>query len=134
MVVTIALHCCHAGLVIYMRDILRDTQIVETEPKRRFSGDLEVVPLKPAQRTCSPIHPSPRPTPPSLSHLHRDTLKHSPFPSPQYFLSQSSAATRGSEETPISDSEKFLEKNFHFNPLLASMPPLSHLATPPLEA
>ena len=74
MVVTIALHCCHAGLVIYMRDILRDTQIVETEPKRRFSGDLEV---GGSPDTCT-----------------TDMLPHPPFPLTNYSFPPSHIFTK----------------------------------------
>ena len=88
------------------------------------------VPLKLAQRTCFPIHPSPGWNPPSLSHLHQDTLEHSPFPSSQYFLSQSSAATFEEVKKRQSRTLKsFWKKTFTSTPCLLPSP-LSPISPP----
>ena len=134
MVVTIALHCCHAGLVIYMRDILRDTQIVETEPKRRFSGDLEVAPLKPAQRTCSPIHPSldqlllP-------SHIFTKTLSNILLSRlPNIFSLSRQLQLEEAKKRQSRTLKSFWKKTFTSTPCLLPSPLSPISSTPPLEA
>ena len=72
--------------------------------------------------------------------LHCSTISRGPPPSSTFFDHLSFFLImifwigldphQGQRGGPISDSEKFLEKNFHFNPLFASIPPLSHLLHP----
>ena len=90
-IVTTALHCCHAGMVIYMRDTKRDTHI-ETELGRGLVGG---VPQKPAERTFPLLtFPSKFFPPLTFSHTHS-----CPFPSPFFILllllSSSWSATQG---------------------------------------
>ena len=125
-IVTTALHCCHAGMVIYMRDTKRDTHI-ETE-----SGVREValgVPQKPAEQTF-PLTFYQLPTLPS-SHFptHTPSISHSLSSPPPHRHLQ----LRAEEMLKCqSDSENFLEKKLSLpsTPQQALLPPPS----PPLEA
>ena len=82
-----------------------------------------------------PLGPPCAPMTPALFHNLKGTppLLHLFWP-PQFFLIRifwiGLDPHQGQRGGPISDSEKFLEKNFHFNPLFASIPPLSHLLHP----
>ena len=108
-IVTTAVHCCHAGMVIYMRDTKRDTHI------KTPTGSVAGGPRKPAERTFSPhiltisqceVHippfkPSNFPThTPGLSPLH-------PPPDPLVIIGEEMLKCQ-------SDSENFLKKSFHF--------------------
>ena len=123
-IVTTALHCCHAGMVIYMRDTKGDTHI-ETESVRMLG-----VPQKPAERTFHISHFILHPQPPL--HIFPHTLV--PFPILSLSLSFSPRHLQlGGEEMLKcqSDSENFLEKSFHFLQPLNRLP---SLPLPPLEA
>ena len=127
-IVTTALHCCHAGLVIYMRDTKGDTHI-ETESERLVLG----VPLKPAERTFHISHflSSLHPTQPPLftfSHTHSCPFPSFlyPSPAPPLLLVICNSGARRNAQVPIWLWKLSGKKAFtSFNPWTGFLPPPS---------